>query len=74
MRLAYIGACHYDSIQPKNNKNRALMESNCGEFEKMFLEVYKSDMNSIVRNRNIFSASTRLEDAIGEHLEAEDRD
>lgn len=50
------------------------MQTDCGEFERLFLEIYKSDMNSIMRNRNIFSASTRLEDAVGEHLEAEDRD
>lgn len=34
----------------------------------MFLGAYHENMGSIVRNRNIFSVSTRLEDAIGEHL------
>ena len=74
MRLAYIGACHYDSIKKVDDQNRGLMEEDFGEFENIFLSTYKSQMNSILRTRNIFSTCNRLEDTIGEQIEAEGRD
>lgn len=66
MRLAYVGSCHYDSIKPKDQLDTGLMDSKFGMFEELFMSTYKA--NNIVRNRNMFSNSSRLEDTIEEQL------
>jgi hypothetical protein len=32
IRLAYIGACHYDSIKPQNSEGTGLIDNQCGDF------------------------------------------
>jgi len=53
--LAYVGACHYDSIKPKNSPEELMIEAKCGEYEEKFIDQYKMDMQSIIKNRDCFS-------------------
>lgn len=69
LRLNYIGACHYNSIKYNDKINEGLLATEFGEFEDIFFSTYKTtNMEDIVRNRNLFSFSNRIEDTVEERL------
>lgn len=49
------------------------MSDQFGHFEELFLTTYRNQMNSIQRNRDVFANCNRLQDTIGEQIEAEER-
>jgi hypothetical protein len=41
MRLAYVGCSHYNSIKPRGQGERGLLERPFGEYEAIFAQAYE---------------------------------
>jgi len=62
MRLAYVGSSHYNSIKPRGQMQRELLEQPFGEYESIFAQAYelRSADLGVWQHRQFFSRTNGL--------------